>query len=585
MKKLVDLIGAEVSAAFEAKGYDPAYGQVTVSNRPDLCQFQCNGSLKGAKTYKKAPLVIAGEVAEALQANPMFQSVEAAAPGFLNLTLTPDCLADYLEQMRTAPDFGLEKEPAPKTILIDYGGPNVAKPLHVGHLRSAIIGESIKRIFRAFGNRVIGDVHMGDWGLQMGLIIEQLRDEQPDLPYYDDSFTGPYPETPPFTISELEAIYPKASARSKEDEAFAARAHEATYRLQNGDPGFTALWRHIMDVSIADIRRNYDKLDVSFDLWLGESDAQPFIPPMVRDLQDRGVAVEDDGAWIIPVEEETDSKPVPPCILLKSDGATLYATTDLATLVQRERDYHPDQVFYVTDKRQALHFQQVFRAARKGGIVRPETVLTHLGYGTMNGKDGKPFKTRAGGVMRLEQLIGDITDFVAAKIAENQVVSQENQAETARLVAMAALKYGDLSNQPAKDYVFDLDRFSAFEGNTGPYLLYTIVRLGSILSKYDADTSALPIAAPDTPLALDLALVLSRLQDNLLLAYRDAAPNVICAYAYDLCSAANRFYHDTRILAEPDQKKKESYLALIRLAKAALEYCISLLGFSAPEKM
>ena len=585
MKKLVDLIGAEVSAAFEAKGYDPAYGQVTVSNRPDLCQFQCNGSLKGAKTYKKAPLVIAGEVAEALQANPMFRSVEAAAPGFLNLTLTPECLADYLEQMRTAPDFGLEKEPAPKTILIDYGGPNVAKPLHVGHLRSAIIGESIKRIFRAFGNRVIGDVHMGDWGLQMGLIIEQLRDEQPDLPYYDDSFTGPYPETPPFTISELEAIYPKASARSKEDEAFAARAHEATYRLQNGDPGFTALWRHIMDVSIADIRRNYDKLDVSFDLWLGESDAQPFIAPMVRDLQDRGVAVEDDGAWIIPVEEETDSKPVPPCILLKSDGATLYATTDLATLVQRERDYHPDQVFYVTDKRQALHFQQVFRAARKGGIVRPETVLTHLGYGTMNGKDGKPFKTRAGGVMRLEQLIGDITDFVAAKIAENQVVSQENQAETARLVAMAALKYGDLSNQPAKDYVFDLDRFSAFEGNTGPYLLYTIVRLGSILSKYDADTSALPIAAPDTPLALDLALVLSRLQDNLLLAYRDAAPNVICAYAYDLCSAANRFYHDTRILAEPDQKKKESYLALIRLAKAALEYCISLLGFSAPEKM
>ena len=579
MKKLVDLIGAEVSAAFEARGYDPAYGQVTVSNRPDLCQFQCNGSLKGAKTYKKAPLVIAGEVAEVLQANPMFQTVEAAAPGFLNLSLTPAYLAGYLEQMRTQQDFGLEKEPEPRTILIDYGGPNVAKPLHVGHLRSAIIGESIKRIFRAFGNQVIGDVHMGDWGLQMGLIIEQLRDEQPDLPYYDLAFTGPYPAQAPFTIGELEAIYPKASARAKEDEAFAARAHEATFRLQNGDPGFTALWRHIMAVSIADIRRNYDKLDVSFELWLGESDAQPYIAPMVKDLQARGVVVEDDGAWIIPVEEESDSKPVPPCILLKSDGATLYMTRDLAAMKYRRNTYNFEKCLYV------VAFQQVFRAARKGGIVRPETQLTHLGYGTMNGKDGKPFKTRTGGVMRLEQLIGDITDFVAQKIAENQVVSQENQAETARLVAMAALKYGDLSNQPAKDYVFDLDRFSAFEGNTGPYLLYTIVRLGSILSKYGADASTLPIAAPDTDLALDLALVLSRMQDNLILAYRDAAPNVICTYAYDLCCAANRFYHDTRILSEPDQAKKEGYLALIRLAKAALEYCIDLLGFSAPEKM
>ena len=584
MKKLTELLAEEVRAAFEACGYDSALGVVTVSNRPDLCEFQCNGSMKGAKLYKKAPLSIARDVAARLEGNPCFSSVSAAAPGFLNLSAAPEVLAAYLEEMRTEPDFGLPKEPTPRTIVVDYGGPNVAKPLHVGHLRSAIIGESIKRIFRAFGNNAIGDVHLGDWGLQMGLIIEQTRDDRPDLPYFDDSFAGEYPAEAPFSIRELEAVYPAASARAKTDEAFSQRAHNATRLLQEGHPGYMALWRHIMRISLADIRRNYDALNVSFELWKGESDAEPYIKPMVADLQARGVAVEDDGAWIIDVAEETDAKEVPPCILLKSDGATLYATTDLATLVQREADFRPDEIFYITDKRQALHFQQVFRAARKAGIIRPETKLSHLGFGTMNGKDGKPFKTREGGVMRLEQLIADITDFVARKIADNRVVEEDMQPETARLVAMAALKYGDLSNQPTKDYVFDMDRFSAFEGNTGPYLLYTIVRVGSILNKA-GETGELSIVPADTPLARELMLAVSRFQDNLLLAYRDAAPNVICAYAYELCGAVNRFYHETRVLSEQDEDRRNGWLALLRLSRDVLAYCIDLLGFSAPEKM
>ncbi len=585
MKKLTDLIGAEVCAAFAACGYDPVYGAVTVSNRPDLCEFQCNGSLRGAKLCGRAPMVIAQDVARVLADNPDFDSVSAAAPGFLNLIVSGERLAAYLEQMRTETDFGLQKEPVPKTIIVDYGGPNVAKPLHVGHLRSAIIGESIKRIFRAFGNNAIGDIHMGDWGLQMGLIIEQTHDEQPDLPYFDSSFSGDYPDQPPFDIGELESIYPRASQRAKTDTEFAERAHRATYLLQNGHRGYRALWQHIMHISVADMRRNYDRLDVHFELWLGESSAQPYIEPMLEDLRARGISREDGGAWIIDVQEPGDTKEIPPCILVKSDGATLYATTDLATLIQRQQDYHPDEVFYVTDKRQALHFQQVFRAAKKGGIVPQSTALRHLGFGTMNGKDGKPFKTREGGVMRLEQLIGDITDFVAEKINENQIVGEADRAETAALVAMAALKYGDLSNQPTKDYVFDLDRFAALEGNTGPYLLYTIVRLGSILSKYPGSVENLPIAAPDSAQAKDLMLVLSRLQDNLLLAYRDAAPNIVCAYAYELSCAANRFYHETRILSEPDAQKQRSYLALIHLTRRVLEYCIDLLGFHAPEKM
>ena len=584
MQKILDQISAEVASAFEQAGYDPAYGKVTVSNRPDLCEYQCNGSLPAAKCYHKPPMAIAGDVAEKLKESTLFSSVEAAAPGFLNLKVSASFLASYLEAMRTAEKFGLPTEPAPKTVVIDYGGPNVAKPLHIGHLRSAIIGESIKRISKYFGNHVIGDIHMGDWGLQMGLIIAELQQRQPELCYFDDSYTGPYPDEPPFTISTLEEIYPTASAKSKVDEDFARKAHDATYALQHGKPGYRALWKHIMTLSVADLKKNYDNLNVSFESWLGESDAQPYIQPMLERMQAQGIITESEGAKVVQVQEPTDAKEVPPCILVKSDGATLYATTDLATMVQRQQDFHPDEILYVVDKRQSLYFEQLFRVARKAAIVPPQTKLQHIGFGTMNGKDGKPFKTREGGVMRLEQLIREITDFVRAKVEDNQLVPAQQVEETTRRIAMAALKYGDLSNQPTKDYIFDLDRFAAFEGNTGPYILYTIVRIKSILEKYGGSTD-LPIQPPVTQEEKDLMLAITRFADSLQTAYRDAAPNVICAYIYELSGFANKFYHETRILAEEDTRRQQGYIALIALTKSILETCIDLLGFSAPERM
>ena len=585
MDQLADLISRQLAGAFGRAGYGDADARATLSNRPDLCEYQCNGALPAAKLYHKAPIQIAQAVAAELSGSELFECVEAVNPGFLNMKLSGACLAQYLTEMAQSERLGVPQEEAPKTIVLDYGGPNVAKPLHIGHLRSAIIGESVKRIDRWFGNHVIGDIHLGDWGLQMGLIIAQLQDDQPELPYFDDGFAGEYPETAPFTISELEKIYPAASARSKEDEAFAARAHDATYQLQSGKRGYRALWRHILNVSVADMKRNYEKLDVHFDVWLGESDAQPYIPKMLKIIEDKHLAVRSEGALVVPVQEDTDTKDIPPCILVKSDGATLYATTDLATILQREEDFHPDRIFYLTDKRQNLHFEQVFRVARKASLVPETTELQHVGFGTMNGKDGKPFKTRAGGVMRLETLIAEITDFIREKITENQTVSDDELEKTAGMIALAALKYGDLSNLATKDYVFDLDRFASFEGNTGPYILYTIVRIKSILAKYDGDAAQAVLLAPVSQEQKDLMLVLSRLQDSLLAAYRDSLPNVICAYIYELAGAANKFYHDVRIISEPDAAQKASYIALMDLTRRALETCIDLLGFAAPDKM
>ena len=583
MEKILDLITSKMQQAFEDAGYDKSFGRVTVSNRPDLCDYQCNGALAAAKQYKCAPIKIAQAVAEKLD-KADYSMCDAVMPGFINLKLSDSFLKEYLEQMRMASDFGVEKLGAGKTIVVDYGGPNVAKPLHIGHLRSAIIGESLKRIYKFFGYKAIGDIHLGDWGLQMGLIIAELKERQPDLPYFDPDFKGEFPSEPPFTISELEEIYPAASAKKKEDPEFAEKAHTATFQLQQGHPGYRAIWQHIMNVSVADLKKNYNNLNVSFESWLGESDADPYIPPMVEDMKKRGLAVESEGAWVIPVAEESDKKEVPPCILVKSDGASIYATTDLATMVQRMQDFKPDKILYLTDKRQALHFEQVFRAARKAGIVNPETELEHVGFGTMNGKDGKPFKTRDGGVMRLETLVSDMTDFVRTKVVENKIVSDEEVEDTTRKIAMAALKYGDLSNQPTKDYIFDLDRFAAFEGNTGPYILYTIVRIKSILARYGAWEN-LSIQAPANPYAKDLMLAITRLAPALESALRTSSPNLICAYIYELAGAVNKFYHETRILSEEDEGLKAGYIALIALAKNILETCIDLLGFSAPDKM
>lgn len=582
MEQILDIITEKMQAAFEEAGYDRSYGRVTVSNRPDLCEYQCNGALAAAKQYHCASIKIAQAVVEKLNAED-YSLVEAVNPGFINLKLSGHFLKEYLQAMGTAPRFGVAQIGAGKTIVVDYGGANVAKPLHIGHLRPAIIGESLKRLYKYLGYNAIGDVHLGDWGLQMGLIIAELSERQPELPYFDPDFTGEYPKEAPFTVSDLEEIYPTASAK-KADPEFSHKAHQATLELQQGRRGYRALWRHIMNVSVADLKKNYDKLDVHFEKWLGESDADPYIPAMVEDMKKRGVAVLSEGAWVIPVAQPGDKKEMPPCILVKSDGSSIYATTDLATLVQRMRDWHPDKVLYVTDKRQNLHFEQVFRAARKAGIVPDTTELEHVGFGTMNGKDGKPFKTRDGGVLRLETLISDMTDFVRAKVVENRIVEPEEVEPTTAKIAMAALKYGDLSNQPTKDYNFDMERFAAFEGNTGPYILYTIVRIKSILSRY-GEWENLPIQEPANDYAKELMLAITKFSPALDSALKTSSPNLICAYIYELSGCVNKFYHETPILKEPDENVKAGHIALIGLAKNILEASIDLLGFSAPEKM
>jgi len=582
MQKILDIITAKMQQAFADAGYDASFGRVTVSNRPDLCEYQCNGALAAAKQYKCAPIQIANAVVAQLNAAD-YDMVEAVMPGFINLKLSGTFLQKYLEEMRTAEDFGIRKVGEGKTIVVDYGGANVAKPLHIGHLRPAIIGEALKRLHKFMGYNTIGDIHLGDWGLQMGLIIAELQERQPDLPYFDPDFTGEYPTEAPFTLSDLEEIYPTASSK-KTDPVFAEKAHTATFELQQGRRGYRAIWDHIMGVSLPDLHRIYDILDVHYEKWLGESDADPYIPEMVANLKAAGHAVQSEGAWVVPVAEESDKKEVPPMILVKSDGSSIYATTDLATILQRMQDWNPDKMLYVTDKRQNLHFEQVFRAARKTGIVNDQTQLEHIGHGTMNGADGKPFKTRDGGVLRLEQLISDMTDFVRSKVVENKIVDESEVEETTAKIALAALKYGDLSNQPTKDYNFDLERFAAFEGNTGPYILYTIVRIKSILAKYGAWEN-LPVAAPANAEAKDLMLAITKFGPTLEMALANAAPNQICAYIYELAGCVNKFYHETPILKEENEQLKAGHIALIGLAKNILEKSIHILGFEAPEKM
>ncbi len=590
MKEFIDLLEEEMAQAFVQAGYDKSLAKVTVSDRPDLCEYQCNGAMAGAKQYHKAPMQIAQDVLDALDINEDSYIGEAGVvkPGFINIRTNPCKVAAYLNEMEADTDLGLEKAEDPQMIILDYGGPNVAKPLHVGHLRSAIIGESIKRIARKMGHTVLGDIHLGDWGYQMGLIITELRHREPDLPYFDPDFTGEYPKEAPFTISELEEIYPTASARAKEDEAYHQEALHDTWLLQNGDPGCTAIWRHIMDVSVSDLKKNYAKLDVTFDLWKGESDAQPYIPGMIRRLKEEGYAHYDQGALVVDVEEPTDTKEVPPLMLQKSDGASLYDTTDLATLVERMEDYHPDRVIYVVDNRQELHFTQLFRAAKKTGIVPNMTDLVFLGFGTMNGKDGKPFKTREGGTMRLEDLIELIRSAMMEKIADNRTVAPEDMEKTADIIGLAALKYGDLSNQASKDYVFDLDRFTSFEGNTGPYILYTIVRIKSILNKYEEQgglTDGLLIRPADNENEQALMLELVKYNEVICNAYDELAPHKLCAYLYDTANAFSQFYRDTMILKEEDPKKRQSYIALLILTREVLESGIDLLGFEAPDRM
>jgi len=588
MKTIPELIAEELKGAFAAAGFDEKYAMVTRSNRPDLCEFQCNGAMACAKVYKKKPIDIANAVLEQAKDSTMFSEISAVMPGFINIRLNPVWLAGHIQKISEDKKFGLNEAAYPETIIVDFGGANVAKPLHVGHLRSAVIGESVQRLARYMGHKVISDVHLGDWGLQMGLIITELQERKPDLVYFDQDYSGDFPEEAPFTISELEDIYPAASKKSKEDEAFAERAHQATLKLQQGYAPYRALWRHIMNVSLKDLKKNYDNLNVHFDLWKGESDADPYIPALIQDFIDKGLAYESNGALVVDIAEEGDSREYPPCIIRKSDGAALYATSDLATLVQREQDYQPDRYIYVVDKRQELHFIQVFRAAKKAGIVPQETKMIFLGFGTMNGKDGGPFKTREGGVMRLEYLIRDINEAVCEKIREKDKVPEEEIEETSRKVALAAVKYGDLSNQATKDYVFDIDRFTSFEGNTGPHIQYMVVRIKSILARYAEEKGSLPdlrIRTAGSDSEKKLMLSLSRFGETIESAFAETAPHRVCQYMAETADAFNDFYLENKILAEPDEEKKAGFISLIRLTGMILDTCMDLLGIESPEHM
>ena len=589
MKKIIELLNAEVKEAFEKAGYEKEFGTVTLSNRPDLCQYQCNGALAAAKKFKKAPIMIANDVVALLESSETFGELTAIMPGFINIKVSDAFLASYVNEMNQDDRFGCEKTENPRKVIIDYGGPNIAKPLHVGHLRSAIIGESIKRIGKFMGDEMIGDVHLGDWGLQMGLIITELKKRQPELVYFDENYTGEYPEEAPFTISELEEIYPYANAYSKEHPEYREEAMNATFLLQSGKRGYKALWNHILNVSIADLKRNYENLNVSFELWKKESDAQPYIPDMVKYLKDNGYAYISEGALVVDVKEETDTKEVPPCMILKSDGSSLYNTTDLATMVERRKLFNPDAITYVVDKRQELYFTQVFRCAKKTKILDEDTKLTFLGFGTMNGKDGKPFKTRDGGVMRLENLIKEIDDAVYEKVMSNRDISEEEARNIAKVVGLAAIKYGDLSNQASKDYIFDLDRFTSFEGNTGPYILYTIVRIKSILTKYKNEIGQLPTDATIKPAfndsERDLMLGIVKFNEVIQNAYQENAPHKVCQYIYELSNAFSKFYHETKIISEENKEQQNSWITLISLTEAILNQCIDLLGLEAPERM
>ncbi len=464
----------------------------------------------------------------------------------------------------------------------------MAKPLHVGHLRSAVIGESIKRTARYMGHKVIGDVHLGDWGLQIGLIITELRSRKPELVYFDENYSGEYPEEPPFTMADLEEIYPYASKYSKEHEDYKEAAQAATAELQGGRRGYLALWKHINKVSVSDLKVIYDSLNVEFDLWKAESDAQPYIPDMVQGMKDGGYAHMDQGALVVDVKEETDTKEIPPCMILKSNGATLYNTTDLATIVERKKLFDPKRIIYVVDKRQGLYFEQVFRCAKKTKIIGEDVDLTFVGFGTMNGKDGKPFKTRDGGVLRLETLLAEVTEEVEKKMADREM-AEAVRKDAAAKVALAAIKYGDLSNQPAKDYIFDLERFTSFEGNTGPYILYTIVRIKSLLNKVREQGIAVPAGAKILPLGnktqTDVILALSKWSDTVETAFAEQAPYKICQFLYELSDAFNKFYHENKIATNEDESLRASHIKLSTLVGKVLETAIDLLGLEAPDQM
>ncbi len=559
------------------------------SKEPALADFQCNQAFTIAKEQGVPPIEIAQKVVQELEGNIAFTEVSAVKPGFINVLLSDAFLQKHIQERAHTLSFTDIQESTPKKIVLDYGGANVAKPLHVGHLRPAIIGESLKRIGKFMGHEVVGDIHLGDWGLQMGMVITEIQRTQPTLPYFDPNHTGPYPKESPVTIKDLEELYPKASARAKDDEALMQEARKATVALQNGHPGYRALWKHFLDVSIADLRENYRNLGVTFDLWLGESDAHESAIQLIEKLTTEGTAYESDGALIVDVPKKpTDTKDIPPLILKTRDGSVLYGTTDLGTIYNRVKSYDPDHIIYITDKRQALHFKQVFRVAEAIHIVS-EGRCEHIGFGTMNGTDNKPFKTREGGTLKLEDLMTLITEEARNRFEEikgDADFNDEEKEEIARLVGNATLKFADLSNDYANDYVFDLSRFSAFEGYTGPYLLYSAVRAKAIIEKANMEgVEQGEILPPFSESERNLVRTLLDFKLTMVNTWQQRRPSILANYAYDLATAFNTFYHDSPVLKESNIEKKNSRLSLVLLTHATLTKSLFLLGMEAPKRM
>lgn len=587
MTSLASHLSKIVGDIFTANDLPAHLGEVRVSDRPDLAQFQCNGAMAAAKIAGQPPRDIAQKITAALLENPSITAADIAGPGFININLTDKAIAQHLSSQSAANHFGIEKSVTKDTIILDYGGPNVAKAMHVGHLRSSIIGESLRRMYLVAGYKALGDIHLGDWGLPMGQLISALQLDHPEWPYFDEQHQGDFPKEPPLTIEDLAELYPKASATCKEDETRLTLAREATAKLQDGHAGYRALWRHFVDVSITDIKKNFGDLGVHFDLWLGESDAHNTIAPLVKDLQSRNIAIESEGAVVIPVAKNSDSKDVPPLILLKSDGAVMYGTTDLATIKDRMDSYAPAKIIYVVDQRQSLHFEQVFRSARKAEIAPESTDLIHAGFGTMNGTDGKPFKTRAGGIMKLEDLIAMGVEKAQTRLGEAALAQDMDDAQRtdiATKIAIAAIKFADLQNNRISDYVFDLDRMTAFEGKTGPYLLYQVVRIRSLLAKASAQNlqaGALHLTSTDRP----LALLIAEFPDHFATALQGHTPHVLCDYAYKLAQTFSSFYGNNHILTEQDEQLRASRLQLCTLTAGLLQVILDLLGIAIPERM
>lgn len=582
---ITKILTDKLSAAFAECGYSAELGTVVTSDRPDLCQFQCNGAFAGAKLYHKAPRMIAADAAAKLEGDADLEKVEVVGAGFINITVSDEFLLGYVKQALADENLGIPQAEKPETVVLDYGGPNVAKPLHIGHLRSAVIGEALKRLVRATGRKTISDVHLGDWGLQMGLVMAELQERHPEWACFAKDFDAENFAGVDLDAESLNVIYPFASAKSKENDDFKQKARAVTAKLQKGDPGYTALWREIIRISVADMKKNYENLNVDFDYWYGESDAEKYVPELLDVLNEKGLLHESQGAMVVDVAEESDKITIPPVIIKKSDNSNIYATTDLATLIQREHDFKPDQIWYIVDARQGLHFTQVFRCAKKAGLVPEEVTLAHIGYGTMNGADGKPYKTREGGVMRLADFYNTVYEAALERVSASNFSKDADREDIARKITVATIKFGDLVNYCMKDYVFDMDKFMAPDGKTGSFLLYTIARINSILKKAEGAGEQFDSAAVYTDSERDLLLKISLSGEAFALAYREKAPSVICENAYQLASAFSKFYHDNHILTEEDADKKRAWLNICAAVRTVLEKHLDVLGIEPVEMM